>query len=372
MTFAQGMNKDYLTKPAEYEPQVGDVIFLKKENEETDRQMGIISSYNKEQNEIKVIEGNSDNAVKENKYVADDTHIIAYLKITELETAYKNIGTEAEIPVEEETGAEEENEAESVKEADNAGQFVQSVETKSYVVTACYGSEAGLPENAELKVKEYARDSKEFRKKYEELGYDPVWLLDIGFYVESEKVEPQAEVTVEVKNKNEKAVSEYNVLHFGTEGREKLEGIREQNEDGEKVVTFTTESFSMFAGIRSLPDPASNTATLPANEGLGATLVSAGKLNRWQIVDQEYQGNSNEDKVPTSDDMVRLQKNVVATDVENEFLVYLSIDMNSWWQNFFENADYGATEQNKWHSDDVGTNVSDMGGAWKVNVSKKP
>ena len=364
--FATGVNGGYLTAPAGYEPQTGDIVFFQKEKEETDDQMGIISSYDKEKNEIKVIEGNSDNAVKENKYAADDKHITAYLKISELETAYKNSETQAQTPL------EEENAVESVKETDNAGQFAQSVETESYVVTARYGSEAGLPENAELKVKEYARDSKEFRKKYEELGYDPVWLLDIGFYVDSKEVEPQAEVTVEVKNKNEKAVSEYNVLHFGDEGREKLEGIRGQDEDGEKVVTFTTESFSMFAGIRSLPDPESDKATTPENEGLGATLVSAGKWNRWQIVKHEYQGNSSGYKTPTADDMIRLQKNVVATDVENEFLVYLSIDMNSWWQNFFENADYKATETNKWHSDDVGTNVSEMQGAWKVNVSKQP
>lgn len=359
-----GQNAAYLTDAKDYEPQIGDILFFQKEKEETDDQMGIISSYDKEKDEIKVIEGNSDNAVKENKYAADDKHITAYLKISELETAYKNSETQAQTPL------EEENAVESVKETDNAGQFAQSVETESYVVTARYGSEAGLPENAELKVKEYARDSKEFRKKYEELGYDPVWLLDIGFYVESKEVEPQAEVTVEVKNKNEKAVSEYNVLHFGDEGREKLESIREQNEDGEKIVKFTTESFSMFAGIRSLSDSARDTAT--PNEGLGATLVSEGKKNRWQIVDKEYQGNSSEDKVTTKDDMVRLQKNVVATDVENEFLVYLSIDMNSWWQNFFENADYKATESNSWHSNDVGTIVPKMQGAWGVNVSKEP
>ena len=70
------------------------------------------------------------------------------------------------------------------------------------------------------------------------------------------------------------------------------------------------------------------------------TSYSADK-NEWQLVSGEYNGNydpftADEDGTDTSvlthktvisdDGMVRVQKNVIPTDVENEFLVYMSMD----------------------------------------------
>lgn len=82
-------NAAYLAAPTDYTPVPGDIVFLQKENEETPNQMAIVSAYNSETNEIAVIEGNSGNEVKENPYQAAEGYIAAYLKITELENAYK-------------------------------------------------------------------------------------------------------------------------------------------------------------------------------------------------------------------------------------------------------------------------------------------
>ncbi|MCI8465913.1 MAG: hypothetical protein HFI63_08665 [Lachnospiraceae bacterium] len=90
---ADGANQSFLAAPGGYEPMLGDLVFFQKENEETQTQMGIVSSYDKGTNTLYVIEGNSSNEVRENTYDATDPHITAYLKITELETAYKNAGT---------------------------------------------------------------------------------------------------------------------------------------------------------------------------------------------------------------------------------------------------------------------------------------
>lgn len=90
--FVHEKDNGYLTVAEGYEPQAGDVVFFERQEEETAKQMGIVSSYNKERNEIKVIEGNSANEVRENEYAANDDHIFAYLKITEMERAYKHVG----------------------------------------------------------------------------------------------------------------------------------------------------------------------------------------------------------------------------------------------------------------------------------------
>lgn len=392
--FAKGSNSSYLTAPAGYEPQAGDLVFFQKDQEETESQMGIVSSYNKEKNEIKVIEGNSNDAVKENQYAANDTYITAYLKISELEAAYKNPNAESETAEEtdktdgtdtaDETKANEADRIIIEQEPDVSEEepFAQTAETKNYVVTVKYGSETKLPENAELKVVEFERESEEFIQKTKELGYEPAWLLDIGFFVEGKEVEPQAKVNVEVKIRDTELLSEYDIVHFSSQGTEELDGTGQLNEAGEVVIKFTAESFSMFAGGQE-KKPGSGTTGMAGTSTepepdqqpgtLGAELLTTGKgKNNWQIVAEGYQGNSSKYKKTTEDDMIRLQKNVVPTDVENEFLVYLSVDVNSWWQNFFENVKYQATESNKYHANDVGKIKDMMPGAWGVDVSKKP
>lgn len=92
---ANGANAGYLTTADGYEPKVGDIVFFHRSGEETSTQMGIVSSYDNGSNEIKVIEGNSGNEVRENRYAANDGHIFAYLKVTEMERAYKHIGEDA-------------------------------------------------------------------------------------------------------------------------------------------------------------------------------------------------------------------------------------------------------------------------------------
>ncbi len=89
--FVLEKDNGYLVAVGAYEPQAGDIVFFERQGEETAKQMGIVSSYDKERNEIKVIEGNSANEVKENEYAANDEHIFAYLKTTEMERAHKHL-----------------------------------------------------------------------------------------------------------------------------------------------------------------------------------------------------------------------------------------------------------------------------------------
>lgn len=108
-------NYAYLTGAEGYAPKAGDVIFFNRKNEETLVQMGIVSGYNQEENKVFVIEGNCGDEVRENQYDAGDAHITSYLKISEMEAAYKG-GSQTEeqgvtLP---ETDAAAESEPEAV------------------------------------------------------------------------------------------------------------------------------------------------------------------------------------------------------------------------------------------------------------------
>lgn len=249
----EGKNKVYLTTPAGYEPEEGDIIFTNRENEETDLQMGIISSYDKEKNEIKVIEGNSGNQVKENTYAIDDKYITEYLKISEMEQEYKKqenetaVGTTEEVNAEtEETAAPEENPAGSVEKVYTDG---------TIIVRASYDEDAEIPAEAELIAEQitaedheehYAERESEFRETLKNEKATMRALLKIGFYVDGKEVEPKSPVTITVQFLDENGLAEgkpVTVVHFADQGAEVLDGSKADNNS----TTFRTESFSEFA-----------------------------------------------------------------------------------------------------------------------------
>ena len=101
---------------------------------------------------------------------------------------------------------------------------------------------------------------------------------------------------------------------------------------------------------------------------------SINTANQWQIVAEQYSGNANANKVSYDTDGdgvadVLLQKNVVPTANENEFLVYLSVTKQMTWDTLLAQSQLGLTTQGKWKESDVGSlvNLSSIGGN-KTNV----
>lgn len=154
------------------------------------------------------------------------------------------------------------NNSESEKEPEKAEdeKIVKTYKDDSINVTAEYTELANIPDEAELIVKQitaesdpehYAEREAEFKK---EMGGDDAnmnFLLDIGFYVDGEEVEPFDTVTVKVKFADDKAFEKdelVKMLHFAEDGTEILEG--ENDEEG--VLVFKMDSFSeaiLFANV---------------------------------------------------------------------------------------------------------------------------
>lgn len=141
---------------------------------------------------------------------------------------------------------------------------------------------------------------------------------------------------------------------------------------------------STILGYGKLPEEKneSNSSVVTENEenseiSLSSTMLAAApnyigainQANKWQIVSQEYAGNLNSNKIgyDTDGDSVNdvyLQKNVVPTANENEFLVYLSMTKQMTWDTLLSQSHLGLTTQGKWTDSDVGSlvNLSDIGG----------
>ena len=88
--------------------------------------------------------------------------------------------------------------------------------------------------------------------------------------------------------------------------------------------------------------------------------------NEWQIVSQKYVGNEHSHKIAADSQKtseVYLQKNVVSTEIENEFLVYLSVDKKMTYETFFDESHFWLTTANGYH-DSMGKIVNKINGNW--------
>lgn len=154
-------------------------------------------------------------------------------------------------------------------------------------------------------------------------------------------------------------------------------GVKQIKVSGNSI-TFHIWSFSVFPVAALALDSGGGTTggggtAAPAD---GSILTSellkwmgAEGSNEWQIVDGEYNGNAGANKTASEDEHVRVQKNVIPTDVENEFLVYLSIDTKQLFEDYFASAEYNATSSNNNHDTKLGAVIDSITGNENVHVT---
>ena len=164
----------------------------------------------------------------------------------------------AEAADEEETEAEDSEEVEEINLEDYP--LMKRFANEEFVVTVNYSEEAEIPEEAELIVKQAtAETDPEIYEDYESqmkeaLGEDAEmnFLINIGFYVDGEEIEPKSKVIVTLQLLNEEGIETgmgFRMIHFTEEGNEILGGAElEKIEEGLVQTIFTADSFSWFGG----------------------------------------------------------------------------------------------------------------------------
>ncbi len=199
------------------EGEEGNVVFFR--NDKGELRTGIVTSIDDLKKEIRVIEGNVEGEVKEERVNKDK--VIAYLN------------DQIEIMEEDTPLAGEELE----KEEENKITQTAKDEAETVEVTATYMEEANIPEGAQLTVTKL-EDAENGNPRF-----------DIGFYVGQEEVEPNAEVEISIKYLDEKLdgseIVDY--IHYKKDGStETISSDVKALEDGSVETTFKTDSFSVF------------------------------------------------------------------------------------------------------------------------------
>lgn len=284
-----------LVAPEGYTPKAGDIVIFQKgiEEEEREYQMGIVSSYDKEKDELKVIEGNSGNEVKENDYyieakdAQDDemAPVFCYLDMSGLEKAYKGTDEEPEDPVEpgepvepeepeepkddvtEEEPKEEnpdgETDGEEDPEEEDPEEETIELTTKVDGTTITLSGPASSFEegkNYEIQAEKVEDEEtiatieeaidKEVEKQ--EKKVENYQAFDIKLLLDGEEVQPLGPVEVkfsgkEVKKSVENEDTEVGVLHVDEETGEATDMEATATED--KDVVIETEHFSVYVYV---------------------------------------------------------------------------------------------------------------------------
>ena len=151
-------------------------------------------------------------------------------------------------------------------------------------------------------------------------------------------------------NNDVKISVEYdNAITAGTVGTAAMVLAADDNSEvlGDLTDMEEGEEISKFQANRKLDGKDFNVGTMVLAEGEDGVIEGGGTgiegthddiseylknidtANNWQIVENGYGGNDATHKQESNDKKVRIQKNVIPTGVENEFYVYLSIDVKT-------------------------------------------
>lgn len=220
----------YVAASSKYEPLVGDLVFFDRDGDGTSDHVGLVGKRIEDGQgtltKLKTIEGDVGDRVKYAAYSANDETILGY----------------AVLP-------------------DNPNESRNDLVTRTfaggdYSVAVTYGSDAQIPENAELTAEEYAKDSEHYKQRYAEAAElygwesdrsDSIRLFNIGFYVGNQEIEPAAEVEITITYANKKKSVNYEIIHFGDEPE--TISAKSTCEDGEQNIDFTLDHMSDFMVI---------------------------------------------------------------------------------------------------------------------------
>ncbi|HBL41105.1 MAG TPA: hypothetical protein DDY98_05875, partial [Ruminococcaceae bacterium] len=216
-------------------------------------------------------------------------------------------------------------------------------------VTVEYGKDADIPEDATLSVKEFSPNSKDYQscvKKSKEAMEDEkihsARVFDISFRHLGKEIEPKAPVNVSVNSTNPLTDDRSNlrIVHIKDNDETEVLKAAEINEDATQLVyqqaSFSAVVITTVENSFTGPYTGDNQYTTVSGSILDndAILNRFNNDNKWQIVSGEYHGNGSSQKVDVQEH-IRGQKNIIPTGVENEFYIYLSLDLD--YQNLVTN-----------------------------------
>jgi LPXTG-motif cell wall-anchored protein len=137
-----------------------------------------------------------------------------------------------------------------------------SFDGKTFKITLNYGPKAGIPEGADLKVKEILPEDESYinylNKSAAKLGVNSgdvsfARFFDIEIQKDGEKIEPKAPVQVTISLTDapeENVLEDLKVLHFAQNGPETIDATQAEQKEGATIdLSFETDGFSVYGVV---------------------------------------------------------------------------------------------------------------------------
>ena len=234
--FAEKLTNKGIYNTGAYEPKSGDLEFVDTDGNGSADHMGIAYTVNKDANELWVIEGNVDNAVKYVQYALTDSKIVGYGVLPE------------EPKTATETGTATEKKLVLMSQPDEptmpAQTFMGSADGMKVNVTA---PEGAFPEGTTMVIAPvYDEETLNTAANAVEGEVRKVQAVDITFYnADGEEIEPALPIEVVISGRTVTAASEPVVVHVDNEGAANVvDGTATTD-----TVTFQSDSFSVYAVV---------------------------------------------------------------------------------------------------------------------------
>lgn len=338
-----------------YYPRPGDLIFFNIDSDGGADHVGIVAEViektDTEPAKVKTIEGNSANRVQYVTYEMNNPIILGYGKLPEKPNP---TNTEEQFVL---TAVTSDGQSLTLTGPNTSLPFP----AEEIAITA----EAIVNEGAAALVGEAVADT--------ELANGQMYLFDIRLWHNGEEIEPIGPVSLSIGGVA--AIGEDHnakVFHVDEESGQATDMNAEVQEDGE--IVFDTDHFSLYSLV--LPasvfgKPSEGTSSYALTNDLVEAPDYIGSIpsvnTAWQITEGQYSGRSRDDKTGFDGDSdgemdVYLQKNVVPTATENEFLVYLSMDKKMTMEQFLHESIIVITTSRSYHTVPVGTIYTDIRG----------
>ncbi|MBR2781721.1 MAG: hypothetical protein IKE00_00085 [Oscillospiraceae bacterium] len=203
-----------------------------------------------------------------------------------------------------------------------------------------YAPEGALPENTKMAVAPvYDENVYSAVEDAVDGTVEKILAVDISFWYAGKEIKPFIPVTVILTSDLIAEADESIIVHVDDEDNASV--VDEVVTVSDSTMEFDTKEFSTFAitSISADATPTQWTAVGSKGDDGGGTQGSImvgrniNNANEWQINSGEYESNTHIDKTVSGfldakpeKEVVRVQKNVIPTGTENEFLVYLSAD----------------------------------------------
>lgn len=164
---------------------------------------------------------------------------------------------------------------------------------------------------------------------------------DINLWADGKKIQPQIPVTVTFENTGLESCDADNTTGFQVDETSKQITIIGEISQTEEKVEVTAEHFTITGAYIAVGNTPVALET-DNNESLAESYwPTAENTNEWQIVRENFKtdGKSSQPYFPNENNTdVRIQKNILPTEKENEFYIYLNVEPQLSWEEIFEMA----------------------------------